>query len=203
MMNFPNRKKEATYFNIYRPQAFLHFKSELAHIRKELFLQKKTIIFLCIGSDRATGDCFGPLIGEALFHIKQKQLFSANAPKIYGTLDNPVHAVNLEKTIQKIYHTHTDPYIFAIDASLGIRPHIGFITLNSGPLFPGIGVKKNLPEIGDTSITGIVDEHTGNGQHTLQTTRLSTVYHLSSFVSHAITETFFCEHHIDNPFHSM
>ncbi len=193
-MNFISKslsKEQAAYFNIYKKQEFFYLKNRLLKLQKELRLQKMTIIFLCIGSDRATGDCFGPLVGEALFHAKKKRPFPLSCPEIYGTLDKPVHAVNLEKTIQKIHHSYENPYIFAIDASLGLREHIGFITLSAGPLFPGAGVKKKLPEIGDTSITGIVNEHSERCQQTLQTTRLSTVTHLSGFLSRALTETFF------------
>lgn len=188
---FPFPLKEASYFNGYKNREFLQFKTELLHLKKELVQKKKNIIFLCIGSDRATGDCFGPLVGEALFYAKDKKTLLFPSPKIYGTLDRPVHAVNLEKTIRQIYHKYPDPHIFAIDASLGIKAHIGFITLEHGPLYPGIGVKKQLPEIGDTSITGIVNENSERGQHILQTTRLSIVYHLSTFVSRALIETFF------------
>ena len=31
------------------------------------------------------------------------------------------------------------------------------MTLGSGPLKPGLGVKKKLPEVGDLHITGIVN----------------------------------------------
>lgn len=196
-MKFSEQVKEyetlnenAAYFNIYKKREFWNFKAELLRIKNELLQKKQKIIFLCIGSDRATGDCFGPLVGEALFHAKEKKTSFLSSPNVYGTLDRPVHAVNLEKTIQQIYQSCHNPYIFAIDASLGIRSHIGFITLGTGPLYPGIGVKKNLPGIGDTAITGIVNENTAKGQHTLQTTRLSLVYHLSCFTSRALIETF-------------
>jgi putative sporulation protein YyaC len=68
-----------------------------------------------------------------------------------------VHAKNLRDTIQTIYETHEDAFIIAIDASLGRSDHIGFITIGEGPLKPGAGVDKNLPEVGDVFITGIVN----------------------------------------------
>ncbi|MBR1743341.1 MAG: spore protease YyaC [Lachnospiraceae bacterium] len=183
--------EEALYFNIYRKQEFSLFKKELFKLKNEIFFHKQTAIFLCIGSDRATGDCFGPLVGEALLHAREKKARLFQSPKVYGTLDKPIHAINLENTIRQIYHRYQNPYVFAIDASLGIKNHIGFITLGAGPLFPGIGVKKELPEIGDAAITGIVNENNDKGQHTLQTTRLSVVYHLANFVSRGIIECFF------------
>ena len=47
------------------------------------------VVFLCIGSDRITGDSLGPLIGHKL----SKEHLSRCS--IYGTLDQPVHALNL------------------------------------------------------------------------------------------------------------
>ena len=38
---------------------------------------------------------------------------------IYGTLNEPVHAKNLENNIELIYSNHKNPFIIAIDACLG------------------------------------------------------------------------------------
>ena len=73
-------------------------------------------VFLCIGSDRVTGDSLGPMIGSSL---------SEKLPGVFGTLEHPVHALNLEDTIvhiQKYYSRHP---LVAIDASLGSREHLG------------------------------------------------------------------------------
>lgn len=63
----------------------------------------------------------------------------------------------------------------AIDASVGSPDHVGFATLGKGALQPGLGVSKELMEVGDISITGIVG---GPGSHDpvmLQSVRLSMV----------------------------
>ena len=41
---------------------------------------------------------------------------------------HPVHAGNLQLYIDKINETFVDPFIIAIDASLGREEHIGLIT---------------------------------------------------------------------------
>ncbi|NSJ87437.1 DUF1256 domain-containing protein [Blautia hansenii] len=47
------------------------------------------LVILCIGSDRITGDSLGPLVGHSLSR------FSLPHARVYGTLDRPVHALNL------------------------------------------------------------------------------------------------------------
>jgi len=111
-------------------------------------------------------------------------------PIVYGTLQSPVHAVNLASIISQIKDTFYQPFIVAIDASLGIRQHIGYITLGNGPLLPGIGVQKELPQIGNAAITGIVNLAGKNSHTTLQTTRLSTVVELANFVTDGILNVY-------------
>lgn len=136
------------------------------------------IVLLCIGTDRSTGDSLGPLIGYKLSRRKIENL------TIYGTLDNPVHAVNLEDTLKKIKKKHPDALIIAVDASLGTSSHIGYITLGTGSLKPGIGVnKKTLPEAGDIFITGIVNFTGMLDSLLLQSTRLSIVMKLADCIS--------------------
>ena len=45
---------------------------------KDIFLENRPIIFLCIGTDRATGDSLGPLIGYKLKNIKRKNIYIYN-----------------------------------------------------------------------------------------------------------------------------
>ena len=63
----------------------------------------------------------------------------------------------------------------AIDASLGQKKHLGYVTIGNGALYPGAAVQKELPPVGDIHITGIVNTAGIMEQLTLQTTRLSTV----------------------------
>lgn len=137
----------------------------------------ETIVLLCIGTDRVTGDSLGPLIG---YKLTQSRL---NSIKIYGTLENPVHALNLAETTKEIYRTYSKPFIIAIDASLGTSNHLGYITLGKGPLTPGSGVKKTLLPVGDIFITGIVNVSGVLDNLVLQTTRLDTVMTLADCIS--------------------
>ena len=63
------------------------------------------IVLLCIGTDRSTGDSLGPLIGYKLSRRKLRGL------TIYGTLNSPVHAMNLEETLAHIKEKHPNACI--------------------------------------------------------------------------------------------
>ncbi|MGN0465878.1 MAG: spore protease YyaC [Lachnospiraceae bacterium] len=150
---------------------------------QKILAQKKEnqeIILICIGTDRVTGDCLGPLVGHKLKHILPKDYI------LYGSLSHPVHALNLEKVVHSIYKQYKNPFFIVIDASLGDKEHIGYVTLSSSTLKPGQGVRKNLPAIGHISITGIVNFASEFSASTIQTTRLYTVMQLADYIYYGI-----------------
>lgn len=171
-----NTEQQLFYFNCLDNGAIYKFCRQLFHLIEEKVEKNQSIVILCIGSDRATGDCLGPIIGYKLEKLQYKNL------AIYGTLSKPVHAKNLEDTLRMIEARHSNAFVIAIDASLGKDKHVGYVTLGEGSLKPGIGVDKELPQVGDICITGIVNV-TGYLNHMLlQTTRLDTVMQLADFI---------------------
>lgn len=143
------------------------------------------LLIVCIGTDRSTGDCLGPLIGHKLCNIIKKY----SNVHIYGTLDQPVHAKNLSETIDEINSSYNNPFIIAIDACLGKHDRIGYVTIHEGPLNPGAGVNKNLPKIGDIHITGVVNMSGFMEYVILQNTRLSTVMKMANVISSSINHS--------------
>ena len=142
--------------------------------------QKAGVIFLCIGTDRSTGDSLGPLVGHKLRKCRLKKA------AVIGTLDKPVHAMNLELYAAYIHNHFPNHVVVAIDASVGSPDHVGFATLGKGALQPGLGVSKELGEVGDISITGIVG---GAGNHDpvmLQSVRLSMVMKMADCICESI-----------------
>lgn len=101
------------------------------------------VVFLCIGTDRSTGDSLGPLIG---YKLKEKRL---ERVEILGTLERPVHAMNLETYQAILKFQYPDHVVVAVDASVGNIEHIGYVTLGKGSLKPGLGVSKELKAVGD------------------------------------------------------
>lgn len=172
------------YYNPKEKGATYEFCLSLKLLLKTPIEKEQDIVLVCIGSDRATGDCLGPLVGYKLSKLRYPKLH------IYGNLSAPVHAKNLDKTLLDIEQSYKDPFVIAIDASLGVSNHIGFVTLGEGSLFPGIGVDKNLPSVGDIHITGIVNLSGMLNHMLLQTTRLDQVMKLADFISIGVRYAF-------------
>lgn len=137
-------------------------------------------VFVCIGSDRVTGDSLGPLIGTVLHHSSEFPF------PVYGTLHQPIHALNLDSSLQMIKYRHPECPVVAIDAALGTRRHQNYITISQGSLYPGAGVDKVLTEVGDISITGIININGKYSQMILQSTRLATVISLANCICQGI-----------------
>lgn len=169
-------KSQNHYYPTGITESCIPFTNQLNHLLVQNHYEQREVIFLCIGSDRATGDSLGPLLGYklSLYHLKNVS--------IYGTLDSPVHAQNIKETLELIHTIHPDGLIIAIDASLGTSHHIGYVTLANHSLLPGSGVNKSLPRAGDISITGIVNIKGRTGNQLLLTTRLQLVMKMTDYL---------------------
>jgi putative sporulation protein YyaC len=88
--------------------------------------------------------------------------------------------------LNEIKSKFQNPYIIAIDSCLGSLNNIGKIFIQKKPLFPGLALNKDLPPVGEMSITGIVNI-SGNFEFlVLQNTRLNTVMNLADSISKGI-----------------
>ncbi|GAW93663.1 spore protease YyaC [Calderihabitans maritimus] len=141
--------------------------------------QNRPLIVLGIGTDRSTGDSLGPLVGTKLQEMTKDLT-------IYGSLDEPVHASNLEQKLKEIGANYDNPLIIAVDACLGLSENIGFITLAPGSLKPGAGVHKNLPPVGHVHFTGTVNVGGYMEYFVLQNTRLNLVMKMANKIALSI-----------------
>ena len=140
----------------------------------------REILVVCIGTDRSTGDSFGPFTGSLLRS-------SSQYPYIYGTLLYPIHRQNFIRETACLYDRFADPYIIAVDASLGDRDRIGSIRVRSGSIRPAAAFTDDLPAIGDLAVTGIVGECGPYDYHTLQSARLGLISHMASQLATALS----------------
>ena len=133
------------------------------------------LVWVCVGTDRATGDSLGPFVGT--------MLTEAGVPNVYGTLDHPVHALNLTETLERIEEAHPDACIVGIDACLGKAKSVGSMKLRDGALKPGTGVGKVLPPVGDYNIIGVVNVGGFMEHVVLRNTRLSLVIQMAESIT--------------------
>ena len=166
----------------------LHEDHDASHkISKELLGllpigKNQPIVFVCIGTDRSTGDSLGPLVGTLL---KEKKTSTASF-NVYGTLAEPIHAMNLEERLTEIHKLHDDPFIIGIDACLGKVRSVGIVQIGEGPVKPGAGVNKDLPAVGNAHITGIVNVSGFMEFMVLQNTRLNLVLNMAKTIADGI-----------------
>lgn len=103
-----------------------------------------------------------------------------------GTLDNPIHALNIYESLDEIKTKHQNGNFLAIDACLGSESTIGNIQIREGPILPGKGVGKKLPQIGNYSIVGIVDKIDENNRFSFNNIRLSFIFDLAEAIALSI-----------------
>lgn len=152
---------------------------KLYHIFSSVPLERE-IILVCVGTDRSTGDSLGPLVGSNLNKINCAGFY------LYGTLEEPVHAMNLNDTLTEIHQRFNHPFLVAIDACLGQLSSVGCIQVGDGPVKPGAGVNKDLPPVGDVHVTGIVNVGGFMEYFVLQNTRLSLVMNMAEIIANSI-----------------
>ncbi|TXK81035.1 spore protease YyaC [Paenibacillus sp. N3.4] len=151
----------------------------LEAIGQELVLKPHELAFVCIGTDRSTGDALGPLVGSRLEEL--------GYPHVIGTLESPCDASNLAGRLQEV---PDDCLVIAIDACLGQKLSVGQYQVSNQPLAPGKSVGKALPLIGDYTIAAIVNADGPKPYSVLQTTSLHHVLKMAKEITKAINYAF-------------
>ncbi|MBZ9685078.1 spore protease YyaC [Clostridium estertheticum] len=168
-------------------KAKTHYKDPLAYYTISNFLKDyidKNTLVVCIGTDRCIGDCLGPLVGTFLKD-------SSFPLPVYGTIDNPIHALNIDSKLAKINALHPNCTIIGVDACLGDISNIGEIQARNYPIHPGKGVGKTLPKVGNVSLIGIVDSSDDSELFTNRNIRLSLVMEIASVLSRSLLHSYY------------
>lgn len=142
---------------------------------------RRPCVLLSIGTDRSTGDSLGPLVGTRVSEL------APGIIPVFGTLEEPVHAVNLKDKLLEIKRRFPgQPLVIAVDACLGQLQNVGTISLGKGSLQPGTGVNKDLPPVGDIFISGVVNIGGFLEFLVLQNTRLSLVMKMADCIARGL-----------------
>lgn len=162
------------------PGALAQLSVALEEALAALGAAARPVLFACIGSDRSTGDALGPLVGQKLMRL------GGDEGAVIGTLEHPLHALNLAERVLPRLGASPRPLVVAVDAALGPMATIGSVRLARGGLRPGQGVGKDLPEVGDLSLTATVNVRAGAlDAQVLQSTRLFLVQGLAETIGTA------------------
>lgn len=141
------------------------------------------LIFLCIGTNRVIGDCFGPLVGSKLKHYFSQE----ENVEVIGDIENIVSLKNVYSIINQIQEQ--EAFVIAIDAALSCNNKIGTIIVNQNKMNIGSGINKRNLYIGDISIKGIVAKDFKNPKrnfNALQNMPLSIIIDMAECVSTGI-----------------
>ncbi|TLS49169.1 spore protease YyaC [Paenibacillus antri] len=156
-------------------------KRELLDLRGKI--NGRPITFLCIGTDRSTGDALGPLVGTALSN--------AGYERVIGTLASPCDANTLPAWMTELAAVPAGAEaVVAIDAALGRPESVGRFQVTHVPMLPGASMGRNLPPVGDYGIAGIVNGNGIKSYAILQNTSLHRVMTMADTIVHAITAAF-------------
>ena len=145
------KREDISYYNTsegFETEGFAMHLDRL--IREEMAARERTESCSCVSAQTGLPETAGPSGGHML---RSRRLKGA---AVIGTLDKPVHAMNLDLYARYIRLHYPDYVVVAIDASVGSLDHVGYATLGRGALQPGLGVSKELQAVGDIAITGIV-----------------------------------------------
>lgn len=148
----------------------------------------REIVFVCLGTDKLLGDSFGPMIGQ--------MLQERGIPNVYGTLSAPCHSGNWRQHLELIDFNHDNPFIIAIDASVGKfeKYKAGEIHIGVGGVRLGTAVNNqgSSPMIGNLYIAGEVTWEGDNKMQTFENLRtlvpVSLIYGMSKAVSDSLVE---------------
>ena len=166
-------------------QNFVHdFSLKLRKKVQDLEISK--LIFLCIGTDRVTGDSFGPLVGYKLKNL----FYGENNIEIIGDLEHIVNAINITRILENIKKTYETPFIIAIDAAVSNKIEIGKIVVSNSKINIA-GCMKRKIYVGDLSIKGIVSKDLYDRQNNfklLQNVPLNTIMNMADCVAQGIND---------------
>ena len=94
--------------------------------------------------------------------------------------------MTLNEKLAEIQKAHPNSFIIAVDACLGKSESVGCVSIKKGPLRPGTGVNKKLPQVGDMHIIGVVNVGGFMEYFVLQNTRLNLVMKMAELISEGL-----------------
>ncbi len=151
-------------------------------LAREIKQKVKSPVFVCIGTEKVFSDSLGPKVGTLLNAQMGKPCF------VYGLCNQNITAENLVYCHGFIRRMHPDKQIVVVDAAVGAAEQIGKVQICDGGIVPGAATNKNLPNIGDVSIVGIVADKGMEDFYTLSSTKERLVNSVAQFIANSIVK---------------
>ena len=149
---------------------------------KEKLTGDNAPVYMCIGTEKVFSDSLGPRVGTLLNLAMDEPMF------VYGLIEQNITAENLCRSYEFIKAMHPDSPIVVVDAGVGEQSQLGKVQLCDGGILPGAATNKNLPEIGDIGIVGIVAERGMADFYTLNSEKNVLVGEVARFIAEAIMD---------------
>lgn len=99
----------------------------------------KPLAFVCVGTTTVVGDSVGPKIGTLLT--------KRGVAPVVGTNKSPLNALNLQG-----FRQPEGFFVVGVDASIGPASQVGTVYVVDGPIRPGLGAGRVLPEVGTIGV---------------------------------------------------
>lgn len=169
------KERTMTELSIYNLNAVQRLATEIASCR-----DRRPPVYMCIGTDKVFSDSLGPRVGSLL----NEQM--ATPDFVYGMVEANITAENLAACHDLIRRLHPDSQIIVIDAAVGTEDQIGSVQISDGGITPGVATNKNLPQVGDLGIVGIVAERGMADFYTPSSSKEKLVNRVATFIADAI-----------------
>ncbi len=140
-------------------------------------------VYMCIGTEKVFADSLGPRVGSLLNGNMQLPLV------VYGMCGSNITAENLLYSVEFIRKMHPSETLVVIDAAVGARQQLGEVQVARGGIIPGAATNKNLPEVGDISIIGIVAERGMADFYTSNSEKDAFVNRVAEYIANMILES--------------
>lgn len=137
-------------------------------------------VIICIGSDKISGDCVGPLTGVALREKLNIKAF------VYGTTENAVHGKNLAAYLAFIQSVHQNNPIIAVDACMSDCHRAGEIKVIKGGVHPQRALTRRKNPVGNLGVLAVVSKTSANPLSALMSVAIDDVEKLSNKVAFAL-----------------
>ena len=144
------------------------------------------VLFLCIGSEKISGDAVGPIVGSLL-----RDKYKLPYPVI-GTEEHPVNGINFKEYQKVIKDRFPFHRIIAIDSAVG--DELWTLKIKEGGVRAGGALKPDGEKFGDIGILAVVGSKEGNVMHNLLSAPYDKVYAIAARIAKMIVATFCPEH---------